>query len=270
MKTLLFAILIVGSLTADCAPEITSCATCDDTGKCTTCKTDTHFVDPAANICVAKCPDKTFGDATDKKCVLCEASCLTCSAASAEKCITCDPAKPKFTVKTSGTGGGKDLGTCTTACESGFDDINNKCVKCNAGCICAGTVACSGCKEGYYNSGTGGNVACTGCADNNCKTCTKDSCSVCKDKFYMPTGTNAKCTACDATKCDTCTSATACLSCTGSLYVQESTCVDKCGAEYDEDTTNKKCTKKTSNADPNFGGYLFSGVTVLIAVLTLI
>ncbi|TNJ30320.1 VSP protein [Giardia muris] len=116
---------------------------------------------------------------------------------------------------------------CETCNDGYYADINKACQACSAGCqACSDANTCTACKEGYYLN----NNACTACP-TNCATCTNaNTCQTCKAGYLLGTG-----------KCDVCASGylpdannANCYSCSVENCVQakaDGTC-SKCGPAF--------------------------------------
>ena len=108
--------------------------------------------------------------------------------------------------------------TCVcTACQNGYQFINNQCNACqNLHChVCQTSIsACQGCAPSYGRMSS----ACVLCQRSNCYNCDGDNtvCAVCNIGYYLNSG---KCYSCQA-NCVSCVSNTKCTSCIVGTYLQ--------------------------------------------------
>jgi hypothetical protein len=108
----------------------------------------TNWVNPSLDTCTGSCsayPDRPNPDNTNKQCLACHATCLTCSSTTSTTCFTCDSTKNRVVSGTS------------CVCASTFVGVSGICVLCStqmAGCnTCTSTTVCTGCSSGFTGAG---------------------------------------------------------------------------------------------------------------------
>ena len=104
----------------------------------------TDWINPSLDTCVSTCPalsDRPTPDSTNKQCLACHATCLTCSGTTSTTCVTCDSAK------------NRTLSGSSCVCLSTYVDVGGVCVLCSTqivGCsTCSSTTTCTGCIAGF-------------------------------------------------------------------------------------------------------------------------
>ena len=149
------------------------------------------------NACIDSCPSNCFEETNI--CKECHESCLTCSGAFDNNCLTCntaDPLKGKFLPSQS---------MCLALCPSYTYEENNSCKKCNDSCsTCFGQeknncLTCNSSSPVYGKFNFKDNTCISTCPSgtyeeynicksclNNCLTCNSNgSCSVCERDFFL-------------------------------------------------------------------------------------
>jgi len=173
---------------------------------------------------VSSCDSSQFLSQTPTpKCLNCDASCLTCSDSSSSSCLSC-------------TGTlflDSSTHTCTPSCPShSFANASShECTDCSSDC-----------------------ATCSGAANSQCLSCTlpnyfqvsTHSCmTTCNQGQYAATLPSPECLSCDSS-CSTCsgTLSSDCLSCTGSLFLNDATkvCSLTCPDGYYKNVSDNKCT----------------------------
>lgn len=254
-----------GACVADCTGSWNEAVTCDDVvdGKscdecaacslsCTECTGET-----AADCAADTCTDGYYYDDVSG-CLDCSYNCATCTGPEVEDCVTCDDYYPII------TSDGSII--CWDECdEAEFVDYDTlTCTACDSMCyVCEGPAAtdCYWCVDGYdfmrddytcYDGCPNGYFAADGLDYNEDGECvTMDP----SDDYYAPYGCS-ECFECDAS-CTTCSAGTAsdCLSCGDTEYLEVGVCVDACadGRYADSsdclscDATCSTCTGGTSD-----------------------
>lgn len=247
-----------------CKECLENCATCNNGNTCSSC-TDGYILHQTSSSCVRKC-DQGYYNKKGKctpcvgencvsctsetictlctgstflsggKCVMCEASCKTCSGSTKNDCLTC----PTGTVHSVGTGLGSCMQECSVAaagncalcnaiidgtrycskCVPGEAPINGRCelvsVARNTLCMTTGDGTCTSCSASYFlfNGGCYATSRYPGSAV--CTSSSNGLCTNCADGF---TSTNGICSNC-VLGCSSCSSAaaSACTSCTEGFF----------------------------------------------------
>jgi len=190
------------------------CATCQTTStNCTSCS-GTYLQN---NTCQSTCPTGYY-ERSDYTCQLCDTSCSTCSAGGSTNCNSCPTG---YYLSPSTTGG---CMICDVTCNT-CNTTSTTCLSCNSGTYLYSNTCPTTCPNGYYKS----------ISDNTCKTCDtscaecsaagSSACTGCATGYYL-TAEN-QCSVCSG--CASCvTTATNCLSCSGTTYLNGNTCVAIC------------------------------------------
>ncbi|ESU40281.1 Variant-specific surface protein, partial [Giardia duodenalis] len=229
--------------------EVANCETCNDQGKCQTCK------------------DGFYGESCSK----CHESCKNCSGATASDCTECPSGKA---LKYDTTG---NKGTCGDGCTPN----TGNCEKCDL--MVDGTAYCSKCKEanqfpqnGVCVAAGGRAITCTIQGAGVCNTCaagsfrmdggcyedTKypgksvcteansagDSCKTTTHGYKLEGGTLTTC----PSNCEVCSSSTACTTCMGGYFKTSSNTCTKCDAGC------ATCTGTASTCSTCASGYYLS------------
>ncbi|ESU44011.1 Variant-specific surface protein [Giardia duodenalis] len=164
-----------GTKCVDCAAA--GCAKCSDEGVCLQCSAD-KYLTPTAQ-CVDSC-DKLGGYYADGNvCKPCSPECASCTAAGADKCLSCPAGKAlKYTDETSISGGG----SCVDECK-----VNTgSCTDCGA--TIGGTKYCSRCSTSSEYPVNGVCKASTARA-NECTTPdNKGGCTTCASGYFLLDG----------------------------------------------------------------------------------
>ncbi|XP_073723703.1 proprotein convertase subtilisin/kexin type 5b isoform X1 [Misgurnus anguillicaudatus] len=194
-----------------------SCLTCSGPGpsSCLTCRTDMRKDVNGHCVFFSDCRPQTYTD-KNGKCRPCHPTCLHCSGAGKEQCITCNP--KHFLLNQ----------TCVSTCPGGYhgDEKRQECVSCHKNC-----------------------ASCSGHHSNECLTCKPDlflhghSCvSTCPNSYFVNSSSGA-CQACDHT-CEHCSESSGfCLSCRDGYFLMTTSglCLHTCPSHYFPDT-DRKCT----------------------------
>lgn len=182
-------------------------------------------------------------------------------------------------------------------CNEGYylaEDNAPTCTSCGVtipGCTACGKdtadVECTACTEGYYLESTSAECKTCNSAITNCVKCSAaNSCTDCDSKYYV--NSESGCSQC-ATGCLTCSGGTTaeCQSCENGYYKNDTSTTEKCPRCPTGCSTcslinaDVKCSACSDGSTPvngvcstgdgsDFGGYLFSGIAILIGLLTLI
>jgi len=210
------------------------CKTCDK-DKCLSCFKDEHLIE--LDECVESCTKGFFENpnVTPKECKKCDGNCVTCQG-SATNCLTCENPTPWLQ-------GGVCAGSCLDTKYKHDTNEGKKCL--------------DECPGGYYEDDY--EMTCEKCGED-CKACTDgDSCTECIEE-------------------------------SGKEYLEDGQCIDKCSEGMWIYVAEKKCFESEDDcppgthgeqeedknycvetpAPPSFGGYLFSGVAIVLALVTLI
>ncbi|ESU40361.1 Variant-specific surface protein [Giardia duodenalis] len=236
-----------GTKCVDCAAA--GCAKCSDEGVCAACDSS-HYLTPTSQ-CVDSC-DKLGGYYKDNNniCQPCSPECASCTAAGADKCLSCPAGKAlKYTSETKVDQGGSCVDECranTGGCETcgaviGGSKYCSKCsttteVSVNGVCTADNTRAaacttkdgkggCSVCASGYFlldggcyqTSRQPGSQVCT-TADSN------GQCSQCANTLSPNDGV---CPACPA-GCSKCSGSSTCTECLAGYYLDSANACKKC------------------------------------------
>ena len=278
-----------------CTPCLEHCQLCDNPLTCKQCNENFYLMtdklrDGEVSSCLDACPDKWFASVSDRLCVECHETCLTCNGLGAQNCLTCYP---------NGTQANKN-GECEVLCDTGLyyspksascEPCTEKCASCLSDSECVlckpgfyllpNTAVCSSkCTPGYYGDNT--TTKCQKC-DENCETCNgaeSNNCLSCAEHMLLLDGVclpncpdktfrdhiNMECGKCDAS-CSTCVGPNPheCLSCDSPLVLDTHRCVkecpsssvnvngqcEACPADCDQCSSPKHCTKCSS------GHYLY-------------
>ncbi|XP_054285340.1 furin-like protease 2 [Macrosteles quadrilineatus] len=186
-----------------CVPCEANCASCQDRpDHCTSCE---HHLVMFENKCYAACPMYTF-ETDDYRCMPCHSTCETCRGPSDSECITCRSGRLSLG------------GICYSVCPDGYftDKKRKECMKCPTGCSTCNSATCLSCEVGYTLNKKG--------------KCVLEGSSQCgPSQFYSGT----HCESCHDS-CDSCHGAASnnCLSCSGQLLLERSSCVGGCSAGY--------------------------------------
>ena len=214
--------------------------TCAGTNACTGCTTnDKYFKGNTECVTKEDCIAASHF-VTNEKCNPCHLSCQTCKGANDDDCLTCKILAPWL-----------EEGKCVVDCAEGkYEHDTTQGKKC-----------LNNCPDTYYKYD----------ADMSCKKC-GDYCQVCTDV-------------------DSCTE---CIEESGHEYLEDGECLDECSegmwiyedgkecfeskddcpedtrGEVKEDGKNYCVAITTPPPPPDFGSYLFSGVAIVLALVTFI
>ena len=173
---------------------------------------------------MSNCPLYTYQNQTNRTCLLCDSSCLSCSGPSNFECITC--IIPTMVISTPPS-------QCQCSNGSYFNDTLNICALCDNSCVtCSGygSLSCSKCKS---NSFLQSNLPPSSCD------------TTCKSGSYLNTMNNT-CPPCDVS-CLNCSQngenyCTACFDGTFLLnFPGPSSCKSSCSAGFYPDNSTKTC-----------------------------
>jgi len=156
--------------------------------------------------CYSKCPQGTFEDTTNNKCVMCDTGCSSCTK---DECIIC---VKNYYIMVDGT-----CSKCQSPCLTCDEEIN-KCASCIDGYSLNGTECIESCGEGYYST-----------EENKCEKC-DDQCMTCEEE-------STKCTKCVEGKF---LNGTQCVDSCEEMYIDEGKCVETCGEKY---VNGKECVE---------------------------
>lgn len=181
------------------------CTECSDPSTCTKCVGKANEFTTVIDV------DGTF-------CMPCPANCKTCADGNNYEAV-CTECNSGYQAATNINGDSycfqcpSHCSTCTvdpntfaTSCTTCIKDpitgldyyasATGICLSCAAQCITCSGDTCTACKDGYYvDSSTP--PKCAKCSLSNCKTCTSTACSVCFDGYYYDgTLTTPACVAC--------------------------------------------------------------------------
>ena len=273
-----------------CSPCIEHCQQCNNPLTCQQCN-DKFFLmteklrGGETSRCLQTCPDKWFASISDKLCVECHETCLTCNGSGSQHCLTCysNDSHPN------------DNNECEIPCDAGlyYNPNSASCELCTEKCAsCLSEVDCVLCKPGFFllpntavcsekcTPGYYGDDVTTKClkCDDSCETCDggeSNNCLSCSEHMVLSDGVclsdcpdktfrdriNLVCGKCHAS-CLTCLGPrpTECLTCNSSLVLDNHKCVkdcpdasvnnngqcEACPANCDECASSKSCTKCTS------------------------
>ena len=209
-----------------CQPCSASCETCQDTAEtCTSCKTDNLLEYLYNGRCLNDCPNNTIK--TGKVCYDCDQSCKTCEL-TVNTCTSCNSPLLLYNSKCI------QRDECTSEDNRLQDIANNKCLDCQEGCkICGSAITeCRECSNGYVLKDS---------------KCLKQQTS-CEEGKYLTT--EKLCDLCDTSLCKGCIStSTTCISCQGSLLLQNNVCVQTCSEGYFPNSDNTECRRCDSTCD---------------------
>ena len=230
------------------------CVSCNDTKKCVECEKGLVLNN---GLCVKNCPDGYSPFAS--VCAPCSVTdCKTCSAKQDE----CDNCKTTLLYNK------KCFPVCPRTTYA--DSTLTKCIDCNSRCdVCKDQFTCITCKSEFNlfdgrcvdkcsNGKVDINGICIPCADQNCKTCLRDTniCIECNDPFAL--NDNSCRTDCPTTKykdlsktckdcdigCAICNDNKTCKTCSNGFYLYNGKCVRDCPKSmYGDckDTKNNIC-----------------------------
>ncbi|KWX11123.1 hypothetical protein QR46_4922 [Giardia duodenalis assemblage B] len=240
--------------TACVACSITDCASCDKEDVCATCDSG-KYLTPTAQ-CVDSC-DKLGGYYSDgqRVCQPCDPSCASCTAAGADKCLSCPAGKAlKYTSESSPTDG-----TCVDECKTGAGG----CADCGA--TIGGSKYCSRCSD-TNQAPLNGNCAANTARTKFCTNASNGACTQCANNYFLLDGGcyetsrqpgKSVCTTESGGKCQTCANSlnpdgdgvcpacpAGCSKCSGNSGSE--TC-SECLAGYYLSTN--KCVKCTENSN---------------------
>ena len=190
-----------GTKCVDCAAA--GCTKCSDEGVCLQCSAD-KYLTPTGQ-CVDKC-EKLGGYYTNGNnvCQPCDPSCASCTAAGADKCLSCPAGKVlKYTDESNPSDG-----SCMDECKTGASGCADY------GATIGGSKYCSKCSE-TSQAPLNGNCAANTARTQFCTTAKDGACTQCVNNYFLLNGGcyqttrqpgSQVCTAADATgKCKTCT-----------------------------------------------------------------
>ena len=165
--------------------------------------------------CELRCSSNCVRCLRSGKCSLCvegyfeqNGQCLQCSA----PCLTCT-----------------SEAVCQT-CNDGYYLDGESCLNCYSGCkLCTASNVCSDCKLGF-------NLNDNYCCPSKCQSCTHDSCSTCKDGFYLELGNCVDC----PLSCSSC-SGNDCVGCVQRFWLSGRSC-SSCPGNCLECVSSAVCT----------------------------
>lgn len=145
-----------------------SCAACDETcasckgptkNDCVTCNNIVSYLNYSMSAC-DPCSAGTYGDDLTQKCYTCDATCVSCSGAGPNKCVSCYNVERVLNQATS---------ACTLCALQFYGNENtHSCESCHPSCLrCTGPAKeeCTSCSfQAFRNNGTG---ICELCPDMN-------------------------------------------------------------------------------------------------------
>ncbi|CAD8093460.1 unnamed protein product [Paramecium primaurelia] len=258
-----------------CTSCISNCSVCNDSISCQRCNDSTFYT---GILCTTSCLSNQYGDTLTRTCKQCDPSCLTCSGAKIDNCLSCNTT---FLFSNS----------CNQYCPDGYyaDTSTKTCRNCISTCVtCLNPTSCSSCTQGSFLTGNpplcqtscpagfygdSGTRACRSCFAG-CRTCfgtTADKCQSCLASasprlFYFnyscnqtcPDGTypntsNSNCDSCHQF-CGKCIDASAkCTQCTTNRFMSplsvdvNSPCITVCPYQYYGDQITRTCLLCATN-----------------------
>ncbi|ESU39868.1 Variant-specific surface protein, partial [Giardia duodenalis] len=236
------------------------CAKCSDEGVCAACDNGKHLT--PTGQCVDSCEKLGGYYADNNVCKPCSPECASCTAAGADKCLSCPAGKAlKYTDETSISGGGSCVDECkvnTGSCTDCGATIGGSkyCSRCSTSSeypvngVCKASTAranecktpdnkggCTTCAAGYFlldggcyeTSRQPGSQVCTQAGSNG-------QCSQCANTLSPNDGVCPSCPA-GCSKCTTSSNSQTCSECLAGYYKSGTSCV-KCS----ENSTDNKIT----------------------------
>lgn len=266
----------------ECFPCDCACRFCFGPARttCTACKSG-YFLQPAPNStqCLDSCPAGYYPNRNASICKPCDSSCLTCSGAGPNACVSChfglylQPNIPSC-ADTCPFGYWPNPSTgkcspCNLACNGCTGPLNTQCFTCASGfflqTLSTQQMCTSYCPEGLYQDPISGKcnpcnpscIGCTGPGNKQCVQCStgyykatslttsESSCVTTCPDGYWPDNSQNTCSQCDST-CESCTGpeSTSCLTCKSGLYFQPATrlCLSSCPTGYWLNTVSQECS----------------------------
>lgn len=147
------------------------------------------------------------------------------------------------------------------ACQISYYASSDKlsCLACRPECAsCSGPDSCSSCKNGYFLLDTRCNNCTSGCA-----TCSNElSCSNCASGYYLSSG---KCSSCSVERCDKCSSYKTCDSCASGYWVSTSQYSLSEARSSSRSSSGSSTPKTYSCVTPV--AYIFDIVMIIVSIL---
>jgi len=255
----------------DCHPL---CYKCSDAGinNCTACEDPLFLYN---NTCISTCPDRFYGDPTQRKCVPCtNSACQKCTAAastctkcipnigfwlSGSNCVSTCPTARKYPNNDTFT-----CASCHSTCYTCTNGTANDCTSCQSPLFLYNNTCVTTCPDQFYGNTT--TRKCEPCTNPDCLKCPTspsvcDACipnngtwlslndcvPTCPISLKYPDNNTFVCESCHET-CATCTDkgSNNCTSCSAPLFLYDNTCISICPDTFYGDPTTRTCETCTN------------------------
>lgn len=201
---------------------------------CLSCISGLFLQAAGPSTCESLCPDGFYSDSSTNTCPNCNTACKKCSGPSANECLSCNAGK--YLLVQAGTS------QCVDSCPSThYPDNDNNCMPCDTTCAtCSGSLPtnCKSCSLPRYYIDGQCVLQCPGAyfGENSTATCIRD----CPDQTF---GYSVSKICCPCNNCLKCSGfgSNQCISCTGTLLIQETTCVTTCSSDFFYNQANSSC-----------------------------